>query len=249
MAASPPATIEDNIISTIQLGPILRRVAGTASDWIVHARIHGLAGLFIVTLGSRSIWQLQLELINFGDEKIAFSLKRPVLEESGIVAVAIAITALSLNGLSQAHWTARGFFVLSLLSATMAVYSASTQYRLFCRCVTAEDIELVISSYKPSKPPEFPFDAELSTFFEIGNRPSIASVITISTPFLLLGVALQFFLIGFGIRLGFVWTRQLDQSASKGDSLAVFITYLVGLGTRHSIVMFSQDLGLTEGTL
>ncbi|RWA04516.1 hypothetical protein EKO27_g10588 [Xylaria grammica] len=254
MVANPPGMIGD-VVSAIQLNLALRRFTGTPSDAILYVRIHGLAGLFLVLFGSRSIWQLQMELINFGDEKIAFSLKKLVLEESEIVAVAasiivqIAITALSLDGLSQAHWTARGFFVLSLVSATMAVYSASTQYRMFCRCVTAEDIKLVINSYKPFKPPEFPFNAKMLTFLEIGNRPSVASVITISAPFFLLVVALHFFLVGFGIWLGFVWTRQLDQSAAQGDSLAVFITYAVGLGTCYSIYTLSYDSVNTDETL
>lgn len=41
----------------------------------------------------------------------------------------IAINTLSLSGLSQTHWVAKGLLVFSLTSALMAVYYATTQHR------------------------------------------------------------------------------------------------------------------------
>ncbi|KAI1751562.1 hypothetical protein F4782DRAFT_531337 [Xylaria castorea] len=164
-------------------------------------------------------------------------MKKLVHEESEIVAVAasiiaqVAITVLSLDGLSQVHWNARGSFILSLVSAIMDVYAASTEYRLLCRCVSAEDIKGWIKGPSNNNPK--------------GNTgmpalPSVASVVTVSAPFALLVVALNSFLVGFGIWLGFVWTKNLDPDSTRGDNRAVFITYAVGLGTCYLVYTASN---------
>ncbi|KAI1352397.1 hypothetical protein F5Y01DRAFT_313868 [Xylaria sp. FL0043] len=228
-------------------------------DSIFYTRTYGPTGMFLAFYGSRSIWQLQAEVINLNDENVAFNLKKLVQDESQIVAVAasiivqIAITALSLDGLSQAHWTARGFFVLSLVSATMAVYSASNQYRIFCRCVSAEHIKQWVTAFTMADH-FMSFMAErLPTFKmtsgKIGPAPPVASVIIVSAPFALLVLALHSFLIGFGIWLGYVWTRNLDPDAAPGGSRAVFITYAVGLGTCYTIYTLTNLYGGSQKPL
>ncbi|KAI1733513.1 hypothetical protein F4680DRAFT_454888 [Xylaria scruposa] len=207
------------------------------NDLLFYLRLYGPIGIFLWAFGNRSIWQLQMEIINLDDKDIAFSFKKLVQEESEIVAVAasiiaqVAVTALSLNTLSQAHWTARGSFTLSLVSAILAVYAASTEYRMFCRCVTAEDIKKWIKGPFNSNSSKKSRDAEKQPeTSKILPIPSVASVITISAPFALMVVALNSILVGFGLWLGFVWTRNLDSDSYRGDSRAVFITYIVGLG-------------------
>lgn len=165
----------------------------------------------------------------------------------------IAITSFSLGELSQVHWTARAFFAFSLATAIMAVYYASTQYRTLCRCVHANDIRkwikgsissstIIIRAFNSQLPLPLPLpglplfrpravpQSSVPAALESISIPSAASVITISAPFMLLSAALNSFLIGFGIWLGFVWTNDLNRDAAPGDSLAVFITYVVGLG-------------------
>jgi hypothetical protein len=56
----------------------------------------------------------------------------------------IAITGLSLNFLSQTHWVARAFFVLSLTFALMATYYATTQQRTLGRLLQAKEIRIWI---------------------------------------------------------------------------------------------------------
>jgi hypothetical protein len=60
--------------------------------------------------------------------------------------------------------------------------------------------------------------------------PSATSVITISAPQMLLSASLFALLIGFGIYLGFTWTKNLDLDAGSNDSKNIFITYIVTLG-------------------
>ena len=59
--------------------------------------------------------------------------------------------------------------------------------------------------------------------------PAPSSVLTVSAPGLLLSASLYFLLIGFGVYLGFMWTRALDDLAGPDDNREVFIIYLVSL--------------------
>jgi ankyrin repeat protein len=59
--------------------------------------------------------------------------------------------------------------------------------------------------------------------------PAPSSVLAVSAPGLLLAASLCFLLVGFGIYLGFIWTRKLDDLAGPHDSRDVFIIYLVSL--------------------
>lgn len=72
--------------------------------------------------------------------------------------------------------------------------------------------------------------------------PDLPSVLAVSAPGILLAASLLFLLLGFGIYLGFLWTRALDSSSDGGDSWDVFIVYVVILGVCY--VMYSAvDLG------
>jgi hypothetical protein len=62
------------------------------------------------------------------------------------------------------------------------------------------------------------------------NLPSVASVLTIAAPNILLSASFLSFLVGLGVYLGLMWARDLDEAAGAEDSKAVFITYVVGLG-------------------
>ncbi len=59
--------------------------------------------------------------------------------------------------------------------------------------------------------------------------PAPSSVLTVSAPGLLLSASLYFLLIGFGVYLGFMWTRALDDLAGPDDNRDVFIIYLISL--------------------
>lgn len=152
--------------------------------------------------------------------------------------VQIALTALSLDGLSRAHWTARASFVLSLVSACTAVYLTRSQYRAFRRFVNAEDIrEWIEASHR--KPFAECGRAAEDRYSVTISIPRASSVITLSAPFALLAVALHSFLAGFGIWLGFVQTRNLGQyyatTHGDNDGLTVFLIYAVGLGTCYTV--------------
>ena len=70
--------------------------------------------------------------------------------------------------------------------------------------------------------------------------PSVASVITLSAPQMVLTASLVAFVIALGIYLGFTWTRELDAEAGIYDSRNVFIMYTVGLGVCISVYSISS---------
>lgn len=153
----------------------------------------------------------------------------------------IAITALSLTDLSNTHWTARGLFCFSLVSSIIAVYYASSQHRVVGRCLNAGQVKLWIENDTESAM------RLLGALF--GNRksggiqlrkPAASSILTISAPVILLSASLNSFLGGFGVYLGTVWTKNLDEDASPADSRNVFLVYAVGVGVCYGLYALSR---------
>jgi hypothetical protein len=108
----------------------------------------------------------------------------------------------------------------------MAVYYATRQYRHLGRYSKADQVKRWIAT-------DMIFTLPGLTSDKSGkgpDMPSVASVLTIAAPNILLSSSLLSFLVGLGVYLGYIWTRDLDEDARAGDSKAVFITYAVGLG-------------------
>jgi hypothetical protein len=133
-----------------------------------------------------------------------------------------------LSNLSQAHWTARAFFAVSLVASVISVYYASTQQKTLGRLLKPEDIKTWIRKKEPNslEPAEM--------------MPSAAAVLIVSAPNALLSMAVHALLIGLGIYLGFVWTKNLDQSSTITGNRAVFIAYIVSLSVCYSIYALSN---------
>jgi hypothetical protein len=148
----------------------------------------------------------------------------------GTIVAQIAITALSLADLSNTHWVARASFTFSLVSATMAVYYATRQYRKLGRCLHADEVKAWIHPIEMTLP--------LVPVQLFG--PSAASVLTVSAPNMLLSASLNAFLVGLGVYFGYVWTRNLDESAGPSASRAVFIVYVIGLALCYGIYALSS---------
>jgi hypothetical protein len=121
----------------------------------------------------------------------------------------------------------------------MAVYYATRQYRKLGRCLRADEIKAWI------KPPETTLrhSESLSQPF----LPSAASVLTVSAPNMLLSASLNAFLVGLGVYFGYVWTRNLDESAGPSASRAVFIVYIIGLALCYGIYALSNLIAADQG--
>jgi hypothetical protein len=114
----------------------------------------------------------------------------------------------------------------------MAVYYATRQYRKLGRCLHAAEIKEWI------QPTETTLLKD-GTSFKI-SLPSAASVLTVSAPNMLLSASLNAFLVGLGVYFGYVWTRNLDESAGSSASRAVFIVYVIGLALCYSVYSLSS---------
>jgi hypothetical protein len=114
----------------------------------------------------------------------------------------------------------------------MAVYYATNQYRKFGRFLHADEVKAWIrpKETKPLSPTPL-----LQQFL-----PSAASVLTVSAPNMLLSASLNAFLVGLGVYFGYVWTRNLDESAGSSASRAVFIVYVIGLALCYIIYAMSD---------
>ncbi|KAG4431485.1 hypothetical protein IFR05_013039 [Cadophora sp. M221] len=230
LAASVTALVSLAVQTTSLIFSVYLQVDQSRRSFGLLIRAYGWAGVFLWMFGSGSVWRMQQQVLKDKNDKIAMDFKTSTQNESNIVAVAstilaqIAITALSLPNLSDTHWVARGFFTFSLVSSIIAVYYASNQYRILGRFLTAEDIKSWIRNDRDN---------------DDGHLPSPTAVLTISAPNMLLGASLNSFLIGLGVYLGFVWTKNLDETAGKGGSLAVFINYIAGLAICYGIYELS----------
>jgi hypothetical protein len=68
----------------------------------------------------------------------------------------------------------------------------------------------------------------------------VSPVLVVLVPGVLLSAAILFLLLGFGIYLGFVWTRELDTLAGHHDSRDVFIVYFVVLAVCYVVYTLSD---------
>ncbi|KAL6409946.1 hypothetical protein AUP68_06352 [Ilyonectria robusta] len=184
---------------------------------------NGPSGILVVLFGSQTVRRTLKSVLASSDGQLAMQFRKAMMDESNMIAIAgailaqIAITALSLSELSQAHWVARALFTFSLVSSIIAVYYATEQYRTMVRFLGVNQIKAWITGKSKH------------TNWNVENYPSSASVLSVSGPGILLSASVYSFLAGFGVYLGYVWRRDLDPVATSDDSKAVFITYIVSV--------------------
>lgn len=165
-----------------------------------------------------------------------------MIQQAAIVAQ-IAITALSLDGLSQVHWVSRAAFTLSLVASLSCVYYACNQYQNLGRLTSPEDLDRWVKTHGTTLA-ESLLGESLRALIAKRSRflPSAALVITLAAPGNLLSTSVFSFLIGYGVYLGQVWTQGLDSSASLSESHAVFITYVAVLSVCIFIYVLSLNV-------
>lgn len=131
----------------------------------------------------------------------------------------------------------------------MTVYYGTRQYRLLSRCLQPEQVKTWIRWRNHRSTP---LTRKTNAWLGVNQQnpaqplsksglalPSVASVLTVSAPNMLLASALHAFVVGLGIYLGFVWQRHLADEAGPTDNRDIFITYLVGLAFCYGIYTLS----------
>src|SRR6266480_5044184 len=177
----------------------------------------------------------------------------PNTELQGAIIGQVAMTSLTLPFLSQIHWIARAFFIVSVISGCLAVYFAVMTQKTVAMLYTARETRawlsgpLLNSSLRIIRNCEPILDQYLSTEPEqpltglehmenmrralVTRNPSIYAVMVMGIPAFILNVSLGALLAGLGAYLGSIWMRQLDTQAGPNDSRNVFIFYIVGMFT------------------
>ncbi|RSM17099.1 hypothetical protein CDV31_003992 [Fusarium ambrosium] len=190
---------------------------------------------------------------------------------AGAIIAQIAITGLSLEAMSQAHWTAAAFLVVSLIFGLISVYVAFiVQQELngllgsggFADWLTLTPSaqELPSNRYSSSRHPAVPQTQESSqprteavpraehspVDLHLQREPSALAAIMMATPSGLLGLSLNAFIFGLGIYLGSAYTGNLVPDFGKGGSLGILIFYIVAATTGTFLYMFPRLLKSSE---
>ncbi|KAJ4247808.1 hypothetical protein NW762_013017 [Fusarium torreyae] len=222
-------------------------------------------GIFVMLLlniipGGHAAMQRIEKAISSSDEELS-RLREPLSSSLNMVAVAgaivaqIAITGLSLNSMTQAHWTAPAFLVASLVFGTISVYVSFVLQQEINGLFKPVDFVGWLSRLNSDEASRVPVwvprrfapplrriatglsvstvqQATSNTQLEQGmvNRePSPVAAIMLAAPSGLLGLSLNAFLIGFGIYLGCVHGGNLIPEYGKRGSLGILIFYIVAV--------------------
>jgi hypothetical protein len=157
----------------------------------------------------------------------------------GAIITAIAVTALGLPELSQSHWVARAFWISSLVTALLAVYYAGNLVWKVGRLFSGSEIRGWLRGSDQGILDILGGDQNGPGILQM-LAPALSSFLTASALGLLLSTSVLFLLLGFGIYLGFVWTRALDTDSMHRDSRSVFIVYLVILVVFYVVYSLSD---------
>jgi hypothetical protein len=153
----------------------------------------------------------------------------------------VALTALSLPGLNQTHWTARAFLIAAMVLGVLTVVASSYQQMSIGMLNKAVEIRLWLSDdFDDGQEVPTSQITELREYVLNGKFPlrsSLSAQQLIRLPFALLGWGVYSFLVGFGLYLGFAWANHIDTDLGKNDNRNVLIVFL--FATLLSILLFA----------
>ena len=156
----------------------------------------------------------------------------------------IAITALSLPELGATHWIVQACFIASLITGCLSVYySCAVQLILGGLHGPDETAVWLIYDYLDYRHQARNLEECLpEVVSQIITIPSFNSALILVAPAALLNWSLATFLVGLGLYLGIVYTKQLSTIAGTHASLAVLITYIIF--TVGALVAFYVPVGM-----
>ncbi|KAK4159932.1 hypothetical protein QBC43DRAFT_326355 [Cladorrhinum sp. PSN259] len=164
---------------------------------------------------------------------------------AGAIVAQIGITALALSGVERAHWTAAAFFVASLVFGLLSVYvSFIVQQELNSLVGQDQIVDWLSRPQRLNRGVTPNAEQEL----ELPNRreASAISAIMLASPPGMLNLSLNTFLVGLGVYLGSVYTRDLIPEFGKGGSLGLLVFYLVAATIGTFLYTFPQLLKASE---
>ncbi|KAF2684102.1 hypothetical protein K458DRAFT_443093 [Lentithecium fluviatile CBS 122367] len=174
---------------------------------------------------------------------------------AGVIIAQVAISAISLTGIEECHWTVDAFFITSLVTGCLSVFLSTIIGPAFYGLHSAEDIKDFPIKPTPSVQAQ-EFSTKVSEVekldylvngigdHEIDQKVASAyAAIMLVLPFNVLGYSLGTFLMGMGIYLGQLYTERLVPSYGSG-SIGILAFYLVsflfGIGM-YSVAEFLKS--------
>ena len=145
-----------------------------------------------------------------------------------------AISTLSIPGLEEANFVARGAFTLCLVISLLAAFFTCVQHRELLFVRDAEEFRIWLSDGKQYKN-------------ETGRtvlQSSMNAHQLLNAPYELVGIAITCYIVGLGVYLGSAYTRNIGISVTNGESvgnMGVLVAFIVG--TTFCCAMFGSLMG------
>jgi hypothetical protein len=168
--------------------------------------------------------------------------------------------------MSEVHWIVRATLAVSFILSLMSVYYATTQHRLIGRLLQAKQVRGWIRGRLPAQ--TVPFGSEghqlkkrrrfcpdpakfvptnptddNDTLEELTRQcftPSVASVVTLSSPQIPLLGSLICLFFALGTYFGWLWSKHTEKDAGHNGARKVFILYIVSIFTSFVVYFLSR---------
>lgn len=162
----------------------------------------------------------------------------------GAIIAQVALTALSLPNLSQAHWTARAFLLFATVAGCLSVYYACKLQRVVGKLYRPDMIRnwLRVGSHGEV----LKMSSKKAALKTKESKASLSAIFLLSAPYSMMSFSILAFIIGLAVYQGFTWTRALDTAAGQTNSRNIFIAYIVSTGVFQIFFMSASVFKVIE---
>ena len=162
----------------------------------------------------------------------------------GAIIAQVALTALSLPNLSQAHWTARAFLLFATVAGCLSVYYACKLQRVVGKLYRPGMIRDWLRA--GSHVEALKMHSKNASLRSKQSKAALSAIFLLSAPYTMMSYSILAFIIGLAIYQGFTWTRALDTAAGQINSRNVFIAYIVSTGYCQIFFMSASVVKVIE---
>ncbi|KAE8454540.1 hypothetical protein EG329_000163 [Mollisiaceae sp. DMI_Dod_QoI] len=247
----------------------------TTLERIRHEQGYIISSLILLLFSSVVQTMDRVERVVLSDSSYALSFKTLLMSDytmlsiAGTIMAQLAITALTLQDLSQVHWTATSGFITSLVFGCLSVWTSTKISRLLTSLDTSDTLRDWLSA-PASKAARKEFDARLKELtgsdspgcnddcdilnaliadFLQQNRWKTASFYActmLSAPAMLLNYSLISFFTALGIYVSASCQNTSSATAVNMTSPAIMICYFVALVIGFALFSVSAIMKITK---
>jgi hypothetical protein len=184
------------------------------------------------------------DLINRGTDAQLEAWRISQLNVCGMIAIIGALVAQAgltslqqLPTLEDAHFVARGAFVMSLMLSYLSVFFSGLLQLSFSQAAEPRDLRVWLSS--SVRWDETKKRAELES--------SLVAHQILQAPFEIISMSIILFVVGFGVYLGSIWAAGIRMSTGRQADRAVLISFIIP--TVFVLLMYGYMLGIKDREL